>query len=152
MLLICAPDLKSPNCDRDRGDVRLSHHQKPCCRTKSLLNGPIAMEIHGHGCSAGETDGFREIDVPVDLAALGALFLTSTFGKTMQKLACNANPGNRSAFSDCCNASKASSDSHVGLLLRQAFRYGRHHRHRFHPCTEPQSHTKANLPPILIIC
>jgi len=107
---------------------------------------PLAMGIHGHGCSAEDTDGFREIDLPVDLAALGALFLTSTFGKTMPKLACNANAGNRSAVSDCCNAGKASSDSDVGLLLRQAFRYRRHHRHCFHPCAEPRSHTKPGLP------
>ena len=43
---------------------------------------PIAMGIHGNNCGSEETDNFREIDLPVDLAALVALFLTSTFGNT----------------------------------------------------------------------
>jgi len=40
------------------------------------------MGIHGNNCGSEETDNFREIDLPVDLAALVALFLTSTFGNT----------------------------------------------------------------------
>lgn len=38
------------------------------------------MAMHGKSCGGEAGDSFREIDLPVDLAALVAVFLTSTFG------------------------------------------------------------------------
>jgi hypothetical protein len=40
----------------------------------------MARTMLPHGCGGDAADGFREIDLPVDLAALVALLLTSTFG------------------------------------------------------------------------
>jgi solute carrier family 39 (zinc transporter), member 1/2/3 len=40
----------------------------------------MAPTMFRHGCGGDVAEGVREIDLPVDIAALFALLLTSTFG------------------------------------------------------------------------